>query len=519
MTYLEITDVNKVYDNVNSLKQADLLVNHKEFKKFYFELKTLERDVATFSNDGLWPNIIRKFKKVRFDFCAAPLPFSTSAIISQKDIQELKCYLSRLQISYPQYVKNVSCLIDKIITLKSLSENPLLEQIVMRVTETGAAGAAILLKDARWILETETVVRNNWALKETSIISQYELQGSNFYESIFVIGPRYWFPQYIFTSPRAKSIIDVRYSWLFGHTQETPSFISQVCQRKIDVPIKLPDVKDGKTSMENILELEESRTPIEWNLISQRIDKGQNIGEAVVEEVAARLYLLEGRMAVFLESEESAKTLVIDLEGDEDERGELQRVKRVPASTIEPGMYILLRTAGGGDYIIPLAEKLLGKESELIKHSQLKWKSLLRDYAKKKGLFQTAIDLLDMGSVRANEFNVRNWMSGSNIKPDDHKDFSAIMELIGLKHEVEDYWQKAEKLDSAHRKAGSAIRRYLLKQVLTLDLTGLKKNGRMDFTFAEADSASITAFRVIAVSPSTYKIPWYKHAHPFDIQD
>ena len=47
---------------------------------------------------------------------------------------------------------------------------------------------------------------------------------------------------------------------------------------------------------------------------------------------------------------------------DTSEFGHVQ-VRRTPVDELEPGMYLLLRTAGGGDYIAPLADRLMGQRA------------------------------------------------------------------------------------------------------------------------------------------------------------
>src|SRR5207245_9573727 len=77
-------------------------------------------------------------------------------------------------------------------------------------------------------------------------------------------------------------------------------------------------------------------------------------GDAAKETVRARPFLLEGDRVVFLEAEEKASALILDLEEHDEDR-----LQRLAVDDIAEGMYVLLRSAGGGDYVVPVADTLL----------------------------------------------------------------------------------------------------------------------------------------------------------------
>src|SRR5207244_1874048 len=120
------------------------------------------------------------------------------------------------------------------------------------------------------------------------------------------------------------------------------------------------------------------------------------------ETVTARPILLEGDHVVFLETEDDATALVLDLdEHDED------RLQRLPVDDIAEGMYVLLRAAGGGDYVVPVADALLGAKRAELRRMQQEWKDRLRNLARESSLLDVSVRLLDQGSQKANENNVR----------------------------------------------------------------------------------------------------------------
>ena len=216
------------------------------------------------------------------------------------------------------------------------------------------------------------------------------------------------------------------------------------------------------------------------------------------EYVSARLFELEGRIVVPLDAAESAKATVLILDDEE-----ADPIRRIPVTNIEPGMFLLVRTGGGGDYIVVVANRLLGERSVKVREAQRDWKDHLRKKVRQDGIYQVVHDLKSYGSRRANHVNVHNWMSYRSIKTEDPKDFLAVMRLIGLAGRFNDYWKTLTLIDRAHRKAGQLIRKQLLEEVRNADLRGLEKLGRMDFELPGAEGGSLTAVRVQGKHPET----------------
>jgi hypothetical protein len=218
---------------------------------------------------------------------------------------------------------------------------------------------------------------------------------------------------------------------------------------------------------------------------------------------------LEGDQVVFLEAEQGATALVLDLEEAED-----HRLARVATSDLTAGMYVLLRAAGGGDYIIPVADAQLGAQAEQLRAMQREWKARLREVVRRSSLFEVSVRLLDLRSRRADETNLRRWIWERSIRPNDRADFDAIMALIGLEAHSEQYWRAMERIDRAHLKAGQVIRRELLTQVRQADLSRLEASGSMEFEIPGVVAGSLVACRVLMVSDNIVNVPSWQLGRP-----
>ena len=205
---------------------------------------------------------------------------------------------------------------------------------------------------------------------------------------------------------------------------------------------------------------------------------------------------------------------MLTINPDADEKQE--RVVRLPPSVLKPEMFIILRSTGGSDYIVTMADKLLGSAAAACRGQQQDWKDRLRTLVLDSSLLEVSRKLLEAGSTsRAYETNVRNWISSRNIRPHSYEDFNAIMRIIGIPDKAEEYWRSMEHIARHHQRAGQQIRRLLLRKLRSMDLTNLRRLGRLDIALPDADAGTLTAFRVMAIEPITRLIPAGHLNHPF----
>jgi len=83
----------------------------------------------------------------------------------------------------------------------------------------------------------------------------------------------------------------------------------------------------------------------------------------------------------------------------------------------------------------------------------------------------------------------------------------------------EEYLLAADKIQSAHQRAGAEIRKALLKKVKNSDLSELSKFGKMEFRLDGRVGVALTAYRIIEVSSSLYQVDSSEVGIPFDIRN
>ena len=513
MRYLSLPEANRLYINSNKVYITWRPVKQDVFRDFYLLLRKFERRLGDEVKDDFWRSLIRILRRYRFEACAAPLPFNHPFIFNDLLKQQLHKTVTDIPQTYPSFTQPFQELVDCINTLSQFAANPLMDAMEEIISDSRHyQSTALLLKEVRLIPPVEEIIQKNPMLKYVNLINTQHLKGGNCFDGIVIVGPTRWFPEYVLTAPRASKIDVICYKWVMDKWTPPPVFVES-----FNGIVERSKNNDNFLTDGVVFESDELLPEINWDEISSSYSNvaAPEDFEHEQETADAKLFLLEGESAVFLD--ESTRVLVIDLDEEEGENeDEETQVKRIQAIDIQAGIYILLRTSGGGEYIVPIADKILAKQSVKARESLQRWKRRLKEAVKTKGIQDVVRALKALGCSRASEVNVRNWMSTRSIKPRLYQDFEAIMKLVNLEDDKKEAWSFARAIDDAHKRAGFHIRKLLLKQVLSSDLTDLQKLGKMTFELDNEDGGTLTAFRVINISPEKYTVPLSRIGFPFE---
>ena len=519
MKLLSLDSVDAIYDCARLAEMEVHNVDHAEFHSFCLSLKAFERSLGEMARDDYWRPFLRSLKRYRFDISSTPLPFKY-AMGQNSDLAELlRRQLAHCHSIYPQFADQAFELIDRVLALQDSPPNPTLKASV-DISECSEGDLAILIKEPRLVPPVEQFLREELSIGTMEVISTSQLKGHFCYSNLVVIGPARWYEDYVFQSPRARRIHLVKYRWI---TDVFPSREVFTGSQKHSIPgsVDFGDVVSTSSSGRPVssgdsLTPEDFLPSIDWDdvlrIMSTRAVGPSGHMDGDEEYATARLFQLEGEIVVPLDSAEGSIATVLDLSEEE-----ANPVRRIPVTNIEPGMFLLMRKGGGGEYIISVADRILGELADRARELQRGWKNHLRRKVREDGLLQVIRELKRHGSRRANQANVRNWQSYRSIKTEDHRDFRAVMELTGLADSFDDYWKTMTLIDSAHRKAGQFIRRQLLAQVRMADFHVLEKLGQMDFDLHRDAGVNLTAIRVKSIHPQIIEIDVARLGRPFEM--
>jgi len=482
-------------------------IDHSLFRDYSFNIDRLIKTLGDAADEELWKQILAPLKRYRFSLAATPLQFNNESLSIGPALSSARARLSSYERVHPLAAKQLATLLDLGAILQTCPDNPIRDYILSEFPN-GANNAAILLKESRFITPTQLSLRQHSTTRTWAIVTAGQLKNDTCYSHLLVLGAARWFPDYVFNAPRAADVCIVRYAWIGDAMPKAAVFVrgwQGATSNKSDAD---PD----KPNDPELLDAGTVLPGIDWAAIQQC---GPSFAESSFDDVPAKIAALDGDFAVFLEDEESATILTLDLDTDEPS----ERVRRTPVQRVVPGMFVLLRTTGGGDYIVPVADKILGRTATYVRNCQREWKSELRQKVAESSLFEVSLNLLDAGSTCANEINVRNWTSSRNIKTHDPKDFAAILQVIGLEHRTQEYWNAMVTIGQAHQRAGQQIRRALLRRLQQVDLRMLERDGRLEISLPDPATGTLTAFRVIDVAPADRLVATTKLNHPFPLGD
>lgn len=505
MKLVTLDEINKVYQCAARYTVHRHRIKYNEFGQFCIGLNSFRNRISEAANDLYWQKYFSYLRHFRFGLCAAPFlnDYRDSRIL--EIYNDLSDHLRRCSAIYPDFAQPAWQLLALLKNLYRDGKNPLLDKLVE--LSKSKQYVAWVVKESRFISHVDEAIQADFeTLHHVEAIHHTQLSASKCYDTVIVIGSPRWFPDNVFTSPRANTIDIVQYSWMRDTWRLPETFVAPY------TPTRSKHVAFTEDNTFDELEI-----PAESLMLS--LDN-----EAIVahtsqesrreyEEIEARCVVLEGEQAIFIGADDSTNILIIDIDEEED-----NRVRAIPVRELRPGTFILVRTSGGGDYIIPIADQIMGLDASLARQRQHEWKQLLKEYVIKHGLQKTCMDLLHLGSNIANEINVRNWMFPRNIKTRSRTDFLSIMRLVGLENQATEYWNTMEFINRAHRKAGYQLRRMLLSQVDKIASDEFKRHGKIEFKLSEHDDdARLTAFRIENILPETYTVSFSRIGVPFKL--
>ncbi len=485
-------------------------VVHPALRAYCTGLAKLEHELGDLRDDEQWQAFLRPARMYRFRMCATPLSADQQLDMCCEAVERLRPQLHDFADLFTQVdAAHAHTLLDWLESVGQSGESPLLDKTADVLVPASAGDRAVLVKDTKLLPLAEEAMAGQQKLKGVEVLAPASVRGSRCLHQLVVVGPPRWFPEDIFSAPRALRIDVVNYSWFRDRWEAHQLFEKSLLPKQPKAETTTAVHEDEEAGEGDVLGPEDM-IPVA-NLAQAVAQLGHGgTDEGGEDAVEAQGYYLAGGMAVFLETDEKASVLSLDLNEDDQ-----HRVKRVKVGDVEPGTYILLRTAGGGDYIVPVADEIMGDRSSEARTYQRTWKAKLRAVVEQRGLANTCRLLAAEGCQRAYEQNVKNWMWARNIHTETRADFQTIMRITGLEAAADEYWRQMEFITHAHMKAGMLIRRRLFKELARADLRKLERYGRLDIALPGTSAVSLTAFRIEGVAASVEMVPLHHLYLPF----
>ena len=326
-----------------------------------------------------------------------------------------------------------------------------------------------------------------------------------------VVGASDWFPSQTFTCSRAETITLVHHAHLLDSSE-----VQGIFESYATVPLAIhlregpaPQQNDEGSDPEDESAEEQTLQPHWPSLIRQALPDDQH-ESTVAERVEARLVVLADGYGVWIPVDAVA-VRGLDLTAAPGER-----VVQVRTALMSVDSVLILREGDSDNSAIAqMADAELGVRAAAIRGKQRRWKVLLRQELARVGQAGLVRKLRDLGATTA---NLRYWASEESIRPLRDGDFALLLKYLGIDEPVE-YLAEGRLLWQAHHRAGVKLAAALEQALESADLSVLEQVGRQQLQLAGGDlTATLTAFRVVAVHDRTHEIPAGATRRPFKLK-
>jgi hypothetical protein len=489
-------------------------MDHDGLAEVSRSLRTLVQSLGDEAVNEFWRRVLGPLRRIAFAFCSTPLPFANLALIARIDWNQMHRLVRQSQQMYPDSHELLNNIVLRLEQLLLETSSPFINSLVSLHQRYGIF--SVVLRNTYMNRVVAEFFEGSKIFRNVKVVDKLQLRGSHQCNMLVMIGPCDWFPEYIFSAPRASTIHVLSFRWIRDGWKPGPLFLyssNAVHDRTSShyigsMPRITEETKGYSPALEDILPPELIPQLSIFGLGGSSY--GDSNSENADEKVRARLCHLSGGRAVLIAADEGASSLIIDV-------SEIGRnaVRRVPVNELEHGLYILLRTSGGGDFIAPLADHILGASATKRRSEQTEWKDrLIRRAVEQFGSISrrdlsTLIcsELQSQGLSQARPANIYYWMSSKCIRPRNIKDFAVIMKYAGLEERTQYIWSAMGEIDQAHHRAGQLIRRMLLQKIAKSSLESLERDGEMDFELGDQGGGTLSAYQITEVHALEYDVP------------
>jgi hypothetical protein len=506
MKHLSIGNATNIYGDASECLLTRHWVDHSGLDDLSRQMRALTQRIGENVEDEFWRNTVGPLRRFAFTLCSAPVPFAHVSKAISVDWDKMMRQARLCEQVYPDESPLLNSVLSAIHKIRVEETHPFLDSL--KTINREYNGIAVLMRNHRLNRLVAEYFQKDYALRSARVVSAEQLRGSHLAKALVAIGPCAWFPEYVFTAPRVRAIHIVSFKWIKDTWQPRPHFLQietgdgtdNVSHRVGAFPSFINATVDAPTV--SLAEPIEVRPPLPTFTQHLRKNAAETHG-IPAETISARFFHLAGGRAVFLPTDDSSSSLVIDTS----EVGHAI-VKRVPNDELQPGNYLLLRTTGGGDFIAPLADQLLGDKAASLRSEQREWKSRVLLQAESEFGPLNRRELSSRICARLNVLlaadlrpaNVLYWISSKCIHPRSEQAFHLILEYAGLGDRSISLRKSMEVIDRAHRRAGHHIRRMLLNKISQSSLELLERDGHMEFELSEEDGGSLSAFHILEVA-------------------
>ena len=505
MVSIDLASATRIYELSASVEIEQHPVSDPDLKDLNDRVRTLQSSLGEHGADDYWRRFLAPVRRIRFYLHFAPILPTTPGLRFEEQVAGIRSHIAFCDRAYPDFARAATGVVDGLDQYLRSDSHAMFDEVAGLCRRLKGESVAILGRSGRVASLVEESIAGVAAFAVTKAIGVHDLRAGEFYDSIVVAGPLGEFPpRHVLESPRSKTVHFVYHDTFRFQWQPSSVFLGE------------EESDEGTGVQESIRghwgSHEQTRPPpfvlaessdLDPDVLNPGFDLAElsNVQAAAsgfgggLDDVAAKLIVLEGDQGVLLKSESSARALVLRVQDEGPD------VLRLSVRELDDECFLLLRGESGTDFVIPLADRLLGDRKDELRAVQQEWKLGLGTLFSQHGPEGAAELLRRLGLRIASAGNVRNWidLSERNIRTGRFEDFAVIMKAIGLESKAEDHWHLLGLVDNAHLRAGQQMRRMLLAEVASVDLSRLIAHGRVEISLEDRDIGTLVIARVLHI--------------------
>ena len=230
MNMIPLDAVDNIYSCGKGVSVKWHSVKFPELRLFAVSLDRFVGSLGECTKEDFWIPVIRKAKRFRFDCCAAPLSEDILQGYLADLVLSITDKVASCQLMYPNASKQLTHLLNQLEALSKVKLAVLLASL-SEVPDIHHKDTALLIRESRLVPGVESSLASYSSLKMILIVNPALLREDKCYKRLIVVGPSRWYPDYVFSAPRASKILLVKYSWIKDQWKQEAIFTEPVKQR------------------------------------------------------------------------------------------------------------------------------------------------------------------------------------------------------------------------------------------------------------------------------------------------
>ena len=223
MTPLSIGSAIEVYGNASRCEIVRHWVDHPMLADVSRLLRGLVQSLGDEAADEYWRQTLGPVRKLAFSFCSVPLPFERVAVAAAIDWGKVHRQTRLCHQTFPDSQESLANLVQMLERLSVEKSSPLVGPLEDLHRQGGSL--SVMIRNPRMNQSTSAYFADNPSLRNARVVSAAQFRGAHMCDVLAVIGPCGWFPEYVFSAPRAATIHVISYRWIRDVWKPGPIFL------------------------------------------------------------------------------------------------------------------------------------------------------------------------------------------------------------------------------------------------------------------------------------------------------